>query len=999
MRFFIYLALTIAITSISSAFAYVQNQFYKDIHGDNYIVSYEEEGKWVLDHYLLRPGKLQSRELHQTFSTKAVLIKEKSIRFGNKLSRKSSKVRSKYVTTETNLKVWDVKNDWDQNWELKFSKWLEQEFNKDFFKKYNLETDCADVAFALRWIFARNNNLPALNTLAGSHILFGQNSFKYEWAKLKRDPLWHKDEVFMAALRYIMKHAFTGTLNIDGYPIELNKDTFLTGTIHLMGGHTLIISEINYTLTSSAPIWKLSSTVPSAVRELSREMMIDQSMTDASIGGLFRMRWPVERNGIWSLIPKDEMPLYSLEQYSSEFLGEFNNFTVALINRLGIKFNPKQIVIEAAESIVDSFKFRVKIVEDGFIACQKVDCSEGTFNYEEHSTPTRDKRIVAKFKTVSELVRNLSSFDSTIESYWETFKKKTEFTVLGDTKSVEELRRLFEYKLISSHPEDSLEQRWAVDQNNIELTINRRFTFKKNKRKVLVADSKLCRSTLNCEKGSANWKKYNSYELDLDLIESIFTSYHKMCELYPCEKNKLLIANDIKKIPFYISSPSAITSQRWGAHIDESEFTILPKANTYTQLDSDNFVVDNKIFNTTTGEYNTLWGERVNTKVNSKHNVLISYKGSTLFSYKLGDSVRELILPDDIQLLKWINNDFFLVQSCRNDPNQNLICKIEIYQYDLSRGLTLKKTYRGVDQVKFQDNYTADSDETVISFAIKRTATKRDQLFIYFMNSTMKEIKSSSTSSNNTLALLDGFIIFNYFNYEEEKDIISMIEVKTQSICSLDSKLGLKYVIESYTSSGMFLALFESDIYKLVSPDTLCSLNEHIDFGESSPWIQQIGKKLFARHQSGRMNIITKKSVLIKEPINGYNINTYDENSIYWYKMNSDMSGLEDMYLENLDTNQTTQLDVNNVQLKCDKDMTSYCYTHDEEVFRYIHFYRDEANSYSYNELKINNRLISTSLVKEPTSTNNVDFDFNLIEMNLKFGTTINLGRNIIYLK
>jgi hypothetical protein len=76
-----------------------------------------------------------------------------------------------------------------------------------------------------------------------------------------------------------------------------------------MGGHTLIISEIDYSANATAPIWKLNSTVPSAVRVLNREMMIDSQMTDASDGGLFRMRWPVNKDSVWSLVPKEKMPL------------------------------------------------------------------------------------------------------------------------------------------------------------------------------------------------------------------------------------------------------------------------------------------------------------------------------------------------------------------------------------------------------------------------------------------------------------------------------------------------------------------------------------------------------------------------------------------------------------------------------------------------------------------------------------------------------------------
>jgi hypothetical protein len=214
----------------------------------------------------------------------------------------------------------------------------------------------------------------------------------------------------------------------------------------------------------------------------------------------------------------------------------------------------------------------VKIVEDGFDFCRNTDCSEGTFNYEEHSTPSRDKGIVEKFKIVDDLASNFSDFDESIAPYWENYKNQTRFNVLGDSKTVEEYRKLFKYRLISSHPEDDLRQRWGVNPSDIESTINRRFNSKKIQRESIVLTSVVYITKIDCKKGSDKWKLYNSYEFDLDLVRSIYDSYHKMCELYPCKTNKLLKENDINKIPFYISEPNASNYQRWGKHIDKSMF-------------------------------------------------------------------------------------------------------------------------------------------------------------------------------------------------------------------------------------------------------------------------------------------------------------------------------------------------------------------------------------------------------------------------------------------
>jgi hypothetical protein len=994
MRFYIYIALLCAISFTSTAFAQVSNQFFKDQSGDHYIVSYQEEGQWILDHYLVKPNKLQKRVSQQIFKTHDQLLNTKTKVFGNKLNRKSVSVKSKYVTSELSLKIWEVKNTWDQNWEIKFSKWLEQEFNEDFFVKYNLETDCADVAFALRWIYARNNSLPALNTLAGSLVLFGQDSFKAEWKSLKRDSLWHKDEVFMAALKYILKHAFTGTLNIDGYPIELNKDSFLVGTIHLMGGHTLIISEIDYSANATAPIWKLNSTVPSAVRVLNREMMIDSQMTDASIGGLFRMRWPVSKDGVWSLIPKDKMPLYSVEQYSQEFIGDYGNFTVALINRLGITFNPKQIVMKAAESILDNLKFRAKIVEDGFDFCRNTDCSEGTFNYEEHSTPTRDKRIVEKFKTVDGLVSNFSDFDETIAPYWENYKIQTKFTVLGDNKTVEEYRQLFKSKLISSHPEDSIAQRWALDQKNIELTINRRFSSKKIQRESIVLKSAACIVKNKCEKGSENWKLYNSYEFDLELVRSIYDSYHKMCELYPCKTNKLLKENDINKIPFYISEPNASNDQRWGKHIDKSMFSVLPKGKVYTQINSDNFVIDNKVYNIKKNKFNVVWGKRENTVVNQRNKFLTSYTGNSLWSYQLDKVISKQEFSGDIIVSKWINDDIFVVKTCES-ANRDL-CEINLFKYDLSAGLVPVKKYSSVYNLKFQTDYEVGSSSNIISFSIKMDLSHLEHYFLYFENDLITEIKSKSTNAEN-IYLLNGYILFGGYSLQSSQNEFYMIEINSKKTCSIDSSVVINYISQAHTGSGLFVAQISNDNYKLLTPSGLCTFNEVIDFGSSYPWIQFFGNRAFITEGGPKITIITNEAVEVRESINDYKVNAYDENSIYWFKLNAEQTAMVDIYTEEIDTSVITQLDPNNIKFRCDQDMSGFCNNKNEDVFRYIYFSRDENYSYSYNELQVGGKIISTYLKKDSTSTDN--YNFQELEMNLKSGTTFNIGKNIIYLK
>lgn len=143
--------------------------------------------------------------------------------------------------------LWKVENQWSTEWENKYAQWVRENVGPDFFQRYKISTDCADIAFAFRWIFARNNALPAANKLPGSSSMFTHESLKQEWAKLPTDSEWSKDKRFLAALNYLMRMVYTHSLMDDSYPIKISKETFIEGTHHLSiyehSGHTLFVSR------------------------------------------------------------------------------------------------------------------------------------------------------------------------------------------------------------------------------------------------------------------------------------------------------------------------------------------------------------------------------------------------------------------------------------------------------------------------------------------------------------------------------------------------------------------------------------------------------------------------------------------------------------------------------------------------------------------------------------------------------------------------------------
>lgn len=586
------LLLTLAIFTFSLA-AFSKTNFFREGGKDNYLVSYQSQNVWVLERFEVEVGKLQERVEHKVFPSQKELKKYIKRNYQQKISQKYTPNRASYVDTETTDKVWEVKHQWTQEWERKFANWVSENLTKDFYVKHNIETDCADVAFSLRWIFARINGLPAANSLAATGKLFTQDSMKEEWKNLKRSENWREDEVFMSALLYILRNAYTGTLNKDTYPIELNKETFLVGTIHLDGGHTMIISEINYDDQTKAPIMKLSSTVPAAVRELFEQVMSDGVITDKKDGGLVRMRWPIKVNGHWELMPKKSMEFYSEEQYADIFVGDEGSFTLALVKRLGIEFNPSAILEKGLESIKSALNTRVTIVEEGFNFCSQNNCEEGTFNYEEHSTPTRDGRIAKQFKELKNMSFEFSEFDPDLPEKLEEQLEKRSFEVLGVTNSLKHYEILFSENMISHHPDDEVGMRWGVDVNSIVEVLQTRKNRLWIKREKLLAKASECREQ-GCRRESNAWKEANTYDFDQKLKEKVLFPLVKMKELFPNSSAVESLSSSLFNLAFLVSDPEAELNQRRG-EIDAEVFNMPSGKNIY-QLNNDLFYIDGNIW-------------------------------------------------------------------------------------------------------------------------------------------------------------------------------------------------------------------------------------------------------------------------------------------------------------------------------------------------------------------------------------------------------------------
>lgn len=375
------------------------------------------------------------------------------------------------VTTELKKplagEIWTAKNEWDLEWEKKFTNWTRQNFDKKFFKRYKISTDCADAAIGMRWIFSRMNSLPAGNRLIGSTALLTNRSMKAAWKDLPTSENWYEDERFRAALNYLMVNSYTHTLVGDGYPIEINPTYLTEGAFHLEmrknDGHARVVTEVNRD-SSKYPITDMYSNVPREVRTLWTESFTLYDQPEMKFGGFMRHRWVKLTSTGATLVPGESMPGYSLEQYQPDFFKHgIPDFSAEVAARFQEAFDPVVAAKAIYSNLKGAIKDRVKLVEDGYAVCSKESCDPGTDHYENWGTPSRDARIGNYFEQIQTYLRTLSGGDlERFRERYESERGKKYLKFNGERIEYADLETIWGAKRYSSDPKQPPAVRWGL---------------------------------------------------------------------------------------------------------------------------------------------------------------------------------------------------------------------------------------------------------------------------------------------------------------------------------------------------------------------------------------------------------------------------------------------------------------------------------------------------------------------------------------------------------
>ena len=353
--------------------------------------------------------------------------------------------------------VWEVGDRrWTVEEEHRFGKWVDETMTEDFFIRSKIPTDCADAVYAIRWIYARINHLPAAATTNDGRLV---GHWSTDWKHLPTHPEWDRDERFRAVLLYLFPRTWTGTLPLDTYPVRISPDSVTPGTLFLVTeSHTGIIGHVSLDGSQAHPIQTWESALPVKVKKLSLRYFFSGKPESKARSGIVKFRWPVSENGEWKYLSADEHPFCSEEQYTPMFHKGYADFVEAVGRRIDPTNYPSMEKMDRIMGTVTRLlRERVPIVQEGYRQCRNGGCPEASELWEIHSTPGRDEMIVSLMNHLSQIIESDHLDKRMIKEMMEAVRID-----ISENRSVT-LYQLYQNHLwFSPHPEDSIEARWGL---------------------------------------------------------------------------------------------------------------------------------------------------------------------------------------------------------------------------------------------------------------------------------------------------------------------------------------------------------------------------------------------------------------------------------------------------------------------------------------------------------------------------------------------------------
>lgn len=591
---------------------------------------YPENGVWIVQKNIIASDGLPDPGEKHTFTNKKLAYEFATQKMGAKTENKNESALDEIkgqddmffelpkdiFTLAAKPKkdvLWEATNTWSWDWEIKFAKWMREVMHPNFFQEVKIQNDCQDAYVQSRMIFAYENKLPILFRLAGGGAVFTQNTMRDEWKSLSTDADWKKSKRFLKALDYLANVTYTHTLGRDSYPVEISKNGLIEGSaflyLHEQSGHTLLVNEINLNNTSEEgktrlPMYTLNSTVPKEVRPLYESFFFESTQPEkVKFGntGFVRLRWP-KPNSDTELVDAKDMPYYSEMQYDPEFMnlgGDKDdplskNFSIVVFKRLNPNYDPTIRLTEGLNEVKKMLEARKEVVIKGYEVCKK-GCPEGSADYENWSTPSRDGRLSKLIDDLDDYQSNLGNQVPQVEKIWTEAFEGPIVNLEGYDYTLKHVKWAFNKKMISPDPNKTPDMRWSLSAKGFADStyseINALLTLRKN----TIDKNSSCQNS-SCDMFSESFNKGATFNIDY-AIKSKVTTRTEYCEnagTSNCELfEKALSAfpgpskwqssflSFWENVDLLNSDPRALESDRWGA-TSESNVMNLKGNWTYT---------------------------------------------------------------------------------------------------------------------------------------------------------------------------------------------------------------------------------------------------------------------------------------------------------------------------------------------------------------------------------------------------------------------------------
>ncbi|WP_020394245.1 hypothetical protein [Thiolinea disciformis] len=375
--------------------------------------------------------------------------------------------------------VWTNENSWDDVWESRYHQWVAANWKDDIFMDpakpiyYKFENDCADATYAMRLIFSYEHRLPFVVNNFSKPTQPYSNSMK-TWDNLP------EPQRVRRFLDFIADMTDTRSLRNDTYPIALND--IKAGDIYVAPGvHSYQIADV--TETGIAEV--MASTTPKASRFLLRTPSFPFYVPeDKTYGdGYRRFKQPQSIR-----MAAAQQPGYSDEQFrlASDLQYDYVAFTDVISHKLGKRpEKPDEKTTRLLLALCMYANDRSVYVYDALWHLQQIrgqgrQCMNAR-EYDDYSTPGRDKRLGMFFNSIKRHIDTIGRFDPrSYPARWakavfsvdqpppSEMKELNEFCMvqltLGEElyMSLRELRQNLEGGYLVSDPHAPLQYRWGI---------------------------------------------------------------------------------------------------------------------------------------------------------------------------------------------------------------------------------------------------------------------------------------------------------------------------------------------------------------------------------------------------------------------------------------------------------------------------------------------------------------------------------------------------------